>query len=298
MKFSIVSPTFNMELWVAKTIESIISQEGDFEIEYIFADGGSTDTTFAIFQEYKRMVEEGAWSIKCRGISMTGFSEKDRGTFDAINKGFARVTGDICTWADGDNTFEPGAFQAIASAFEAFPEIQWITAFGNTMNNRWEKVRPGICQLYRQDWLRSGIYGREAYFVEQNGCFWRTELLRKVGPIPTDFKVAGDYWFWMQMARYAAPVSLNVSVSNFMRRDGQLHIGNTYKNEQQMIRPYRNWRGWIARMFFWPYYHVPTSWRPLFESLYPICFPFHAPEYIEIKDGVPTKHVARSFVVR
>jgi len=35
MKFSIVTPTYNMERWIAETIESVLSQEGDFEIEYI-----------------------------------------------------------------------------------------------------------------------------------------------------------------------------------------------------------------------------------------------------------------------
>ena len=48
MKFSIITPAYNMERWISKTIKSVLTQEGDFEIEYILADGGSTDNTVKI----------------------------------------------------------------------------------------------------------------------------------------------------------------------------------------------------------------------------------------------------------
>ena len=45
MKFSIITPVYNGEKYITETIESVLSQEGDFEIEYIIQDGGSTDQT-------------------------------------------------------------------------------------------------------------------------------------------------------------------------------------------------------------------------------------------------------------
>jgi glycosyltransferase involved in cell wall biosynthesis len=294
MKFSIITPAYNMEPWVAHTIESIISQEGDFEIEYIFADGGSKDRTVAIFEEYRKKVENGEWPVKCKKITMNSFSEKDDGTFDAINKGFARATGEVITWADGDNTFEPGAFRTIASTFETFPQTEWVIAVGDTINDRWEKIGHGMCLLYNQQWLREGVYGREAYFVVQNGCFWRRELWAKVGPIPTTFKVAGDYWLWSKMAKYAAPLSIDVHISNFMKRQGQLHTDNRYRKEQEQTRPQRGFHAWRARIFFWPYNHLFGK-HPFFASLYPLFYPFQSREYVSFENGVPVKKVMRSF---
>ena len=297
MKFSIITPSFNMERFIAKTIESIISQKGNFEIEYILADGKSSDKTVAIFKEYQSRLESGAWNVGCQSITMQCLSEKDAGTFDAINKGFNLATGDLITWCDADNTFDPGAFDIIARTFETYPKTEWVIAVGDTMNDRWEKTRSGVCQLYNQKWLQRGVYGREAYFVVQNGCFWRRELWHKTGPIPTTFKVAGDYWLWMQMASHAAPLALNAHISNFMRREGQLHLDGTYFGEQVRARPHRSATAWLARLYFWPYFHIPTSWRPMFEKLYPFFFPIHPRNYATEENGRIVQKTMPSFVL-
>ena len=298
MKFSIVTPSFRMERWISRTIESIISQEGDFEIEYILADGASPDRTVALFEDYRKRIEDGSWPLRCKKITMSSFSEKDNGTFDAINKGMSRATGDIVTWADADNTLEPGALAAIAKTFEAFPDTQWVSAAGNTMNEQWEKTAYGMCFFYYQPWLQAGVYGREAYFVAQHGCFWRRELMSKIPPIPTSFRVAGDYWLWMQLAKYAAPLALNVHVANFMKREGQLHTSGGYRKEQEGTRPHRGAHALLAKAFFFPYYHGPKKFQPLLERLYPILFPFQSLAYVEIQNGTPIKKRMSSFFVR
>jgi glycosyltransferase involved in cell wall biosynthesis len=298
MKFSIVTPSFNMERFIEKTIESIVSQEGDFEIEYILADGASTDTTVSIFENYRTQIENGTFQIRCKGITMKSLSEKDNGTFDAINKGFALATGDLLTWADADNTFLPGAFEILRKSFEAKPDMQWIVAIGDTMDDNWRTTGRGVCQLYRQDWLRLGVYGREAYMVVQNGCVWRTSLSEKVGPIPTTYKVAGDYWFWMHMAQYAAPIPLEAHISSFMRREGQLHLDGRYQKEQRAIRPHRPLRAWIPRLFFWPYYHFPLFMRPMFEALYPVLFWSYPRNYLVVEDGKVIEKKMPTFVTR
>ena len=54
MKFSIVTPAHNSERFIAETIESVISQKGDFSIEFIIMDNCSTDRTPSIVDEYQR----------------------------------------------------------------------------------------------------------------------------------------------------------------------------------------------------------------------------------------------------
>jgi glycosyltransferase involved in cell wall biosynthesis len=299
MKFSLIAPVRNMEPWITKSIESILTQEGDFEIEYILQDGASTDRTVAIFEEYRAKLENGEISVHCRGIVMKSFSEKDNGPFDAINKGFTHATGDVCTWADGDNTYIPGALNAIAKTFSAFPEIRWVNGITNTMNDRFEPLSHGPCRIFRQDWLTLGIYSQEAYPTAQNGIFWRRELWEKVAPIPKEFHISGDYWLWIQMAKRTPLWSLNVPIGYFMRRSGQAHTLGGYKEEQWLARPHRSLRAWGARLFFSPQSRI-TRIFPNLESfflwLYPLIF-IHAahPEYIDIVDDVPVKKRARSY---
>jgi glycosyltransferase involved in cell wall biosynthesis len=298
IRISIVTAAYNMEQWVSRTIESIISQEGDFEIEYILQDGASKDRTVEIFNTYKTKVESGAWPVRCKKITLSSLSEKDEGMYDAVNKGFMRATGDVYAWADADNTFEPGAFAAIAKTFVSFPETQWVIAAGDNMNEKWEKTNRGLCLMYRQDWLRNGIYGREAYYVVQNACMWRRELWQKIGAIPSSFKTAGDYWLWMEMAKHAAPLSLNAHVSNFMKREGQLHTDGRYKKEQLAARPRRPLSAWLAKAFFVPYNHTPKSLQPFAASLYPLFFPFHSRSYVSLENGKPILRNMPSFFVR
>ena len=47
-KFSIVTPSLNQAPYIAETMESVLSQEGDFEIEYFVMDGGSSDGSVRI----------------------------------------------------------------------------------------------------------------------------------------------------------------------------------------------------------------------------------------------------------
>ncbi len=81
MKVSIITITYNSELTLVDTIESVINQTYD-NIEYIFVDGQSTDNTLAIIEKYKNKISK-------------VISEKDNGLYDALNKGISMATGDI-----------------------------------------------------------------------------------------------------------------------------------------------------------------------------------------------------------
>jgi len=58
MKISIITPSFNQAEFIERTILSVISQKGDFEIEYIIMDGGSSDDTVQIFKEYESRIKK------------------------------------------------------------------------------------------------------------------------------------------------------------------------------------------------------------------------------------------------
>ena len=59
MKFSIVTPSFNQVDFIGETIESVLTQRGDFEIEYFIFDGGSSDGTLGILKKYDKKIKAG-----------------------------------------------------------------------------------------------------------------------------------------------------------------------------------------------------------------------------------------------
>ncbi|WKN33476.1 glycosyltransferase family 2 protein [Porifericola rhodea] len=86
---SIITVVFNGEQYLSSTILSIINQDYD-NIEYIIIDGGSTDKTLKIIQEYEEQID--FW-----------ISETDNGISDAFNKGIRLASGDLLMFLNADD---------------------------------------------------------------------------------------------------------------------------------------------------------------------------------------------------
>ncbi len=298
MKFSIVTPAWKAERWFPETIESVLSQEGDFDIEYIIVTDPSPDRTVEIAQEYLERVTTGSYPIKCNRIDIRVIERKDgAGMYLAINEGFANATGDIFAWIAADDVYRPGAFATMAKVFTTFPEIQWLKGNTATINEHSQEIKKGTCHLYYQPWLKRGVYGMESYHVEQDSVFWRAWLWHKGGVFPPHFRSAGDYWLWTSFAKHARLWNVNADVSCYRKHAGQ----DGQANSDRLLRQKRESRGgrplgaWLPRFFFYPFLHSPKSLEPLFRALYPIVFPFHSREYIEMEAGKPVKKTMPSF---
>ena len=80
-KISIITVTYNSAQTLEQTIQSVLLQ--DYEnVEYIIVDGQSTDDTLSVIRNYRHKIAHFV-------------SEKDKGIYDAINKGIALASGDI-----------------------------------------------------------------------------------------------------------------------------------------------------------------------------------------------------------
>jgi glycosyltransferase involved in cell wall biosynthesis len=85
-------------------MDSILEQDYP-NLEYIVIDGGSVDGSIEIIQSYEDQLTY--W-----------ISEADKGQSDAINKGFARATGDIITFCNSDDLYLPGTLGDVAETFQ------------------------------------------------------------------------------------------------------------------------------------------------------------------------------------
>lgn len=111
-KISIVTPSFNQAQFLEETIRSVILQNYT-NFEYIIIDGGSNDGSFDIIKRYSRWLKY--W-----------VSEPDNGQSHAINKGFAKASGEIFGYINSDDFYEPGTFQAIAEVFIKNPACNLV----------------------------------------------------------------------------------------------------------------------------------------------------------------------------
>ncbi len=93
-RISVITPSFNAEKYIEEAIESVLMQKYP-NFEHIIVDGGSTDGTIEIVKKYPHL----RW-----------ISKKDRGQPHAMNNGFRLSTGDIITYLNADDFYEPGVF--------------------------------------------------------------------------------------------------------------------------------------------------------------------------------------------
>ena len=91
MKISVITVCFNSEKVIEEAILSVLKQKQD-NLEYIVVDGKSSDGTMKILEKYKDKI-----SILV--------SEKDKGIFDAMNKGVKLATGDLIYFLNSDDRF-------------------------------------------------------------------------------------------------------------------------------------------------------------------------------------------------
>lgn len=253
MKFSIVTPSYNSERFIAETIESVLSQKGDFTIEYIIVDSQSQDNTIKIAKNYQRTLESGEYRINCSGVAIKIYQEKDDSMYEAINYGFSKATGDIYAWINSDDIYLPGAFGVIAQTFAGYPEVKWIKGITSYINEYSTIFKAGHCFMYDQKWLQKGVYGKDAYFVQQDSVFWRSTLWEIAKGIDARFKKAGDYSLWIKFSQYEPLYTVKAYISCFRKVKGQLSQDiDSYRKEYALI-PVINQHNFlrkIVRMFF------------------------------------------------
>lgn len=194
-RISIVTPSFNHARFIRRTIDSVLGQEGDFELDYLVIDGASTDGTVDVLRSY--------------GERLRWISEKDAGQVEAINKGLARAAGDVLAWINSDDVLCPGALARVALAFAAHPGSEWLHGRCVIVDEHDRVVRRWI-SLYKH--VRSLRHSFDNLltenYVSQMTAFWRRSAWDAVGPLDPSAGLAADYDLWLRLARRGPPLYL------------------------------------------------------------------------------------------
>lgn len=201
LKVSIVTPSFNQGAYLEETIRSVLLQGYD-DLEYIIIDGGSSDESVEIIRKYEPWL---AYWV----------SEPDNGQSDAINKGFARATGQVMGWLNSDDVYAPGALHHVTRQFVADVECELVYGRGWYLDE--SSARTGACS-----WIRA--YDRDLLltfnFILQPAAFWRRSLWERVGPLDASLNWAMDWEWLIRATRVTAPCHLNHELAGWRITEG------------------------------------------------------------------------------
>lgn len=216
MKFSIVTPSRNQALYIAETIISVITQEGNFEVEYTVMDGGSTDGTIPILKKFDRDITAGKYSGYNKGVIFNWVSKKDKGQSSAINEGVTKVTGDIIAYLNSDDVYTQGCFEKIAEAFKVDKQSQWLTGYCRIIDERNVQIQKYITR-YKNFWLNRYTPTRLLMlnFISQPATFCRKSAVKDIGLFDQGLDYTMDYDFWLRLSRKSKPIILREYLASF-----------------------------------------------------------------------------------
>jgi len=214
-RISLVTPVFNSARYIEQAILSVLAQNYS-NLEYFIIDGGSTDGTLDIIRRYESQIS--AW-----------ISEPDNGMYDAINKGFARTTGEIMGWLNANDRLHDKGLFVLGSVLAAFPEVEWITGRPTVLDSLGMTVQ--IQRLPR--WSRYRFLAGANRHIQQESTFWRRGLWERAGgALSTEYRAEGDFELWVRFFRHARLHSVNALIGGYRLHEDSLSHGNIDRYNQ------------------------------------------------------------------
>jgi len=172
-KISIITVVYNAQNTIERSINSVLGQNFK-NIEYIIVDGGSTDGTREIIENYREKIN--------------GFiSEPDKGIYDAMNKGIALATGDVIGTINADDYFADN--DVLYNIAKVFAEQDTAILYGNL---DYIDINDKIVRKWRSGKYSKGMFNW-GWMPPHPTFYCKKSLFEKLGVYKLDYGSAGDY---------------------------------------------------------------------------------------------------------
>lgn len=178
---SIVTVVYNNASTIRDAIESVLAQDYP-NIQYIIIDGGSTDGTLEIIEEYRSRIH-------------TIISEKDKGIFNAMNKGIGLCLGEWSAILNSDDVYASN--EVISKVNAEFDRTACDAVYGDLLY-----VAPDNLNKVIRYW-KSGKYNKNAFLYgwmpAHPSFFIRTKYYRQYGVFREELIISADYELMVRM---------------------------------------------------------------------------------------------------
>ena len=181
MKVSIITISYNSAETIEDTIKSVVSQDYP-NIEYIIIDGASKDATLSIVDKYKDKIAKVV-------------SEKDKGIYDAMNKGVQNATGDIIGILNSDDYYyDTTVISEVVRLFEQektdglYADLVYVDRADSEKIIRYWKSGKYTLGKFLKGWMPP----HPTFFVKK-------EVYNHFGLYNTDLRSAADYEFMLRV---------------------------------------------------------------------------------------------------
>jgi glycosyltransferase involved in cell wall biosynthesis len=174
--FSIITVCYNEEQTIEKTCKSVSAQTSK-KFEWIVIDGKSTDKTLSILKKYKKNMSN-------------LLSEKDKGVYDAMNKGISKANGKYLLFLNGGDALVDKNVLENASNLIKEDEEKSDIYYGDAIYDNGEVVDFGHSKLNKK-FFKTKTISHQSTFINKN-------LFSKYGKYNLKYKIVADFDFWVK----------------------------------------------------------------------------------------------------
>ena len=217
MKISIITITYNSAKTVQRALESVQSQTYT-DIEHVIVDGASTDGTKQLIEAYAKQHSNVRW-----------ISEKDKGIYDALNKGIKLATGDIIGFLHSDDMlYSADSIGQIAAAFEdknvdvVYGDLQYCS--GGKVVRRW-KSNDFNPRALKYGWM-----------PPHPTVYVRREVYHQVGEYDEWFRISADYDMMLRIftagykSKYIPEVLVSMETGGASNKNTKARLSKTQED--------------------------------------------------------------------
>ena len=198
--FTIITPTLNASGTVEEAISSVLAQ--GVPCEHLVMDGGSSDRTVEIASSFPQC---------------TVHSGRDRGLYDAMNRGAFFARGEWLVFLQADDWLPEGALAAWRETIEANPGVEIVTGSAEAVRS----VGEGVVEI---EWRRTEAAEKElaAGVIALgepmlNARAICKSLFKKIGPFDLAYSLASDRDFLLRVAK-ARPACVAIKAMTYRYR--------------------------------------------------------------------------------
>lgn len=188
---SVIIPVYNAGVLIDRCLDSIFSQQGNYQIEVICIDDGSTDNSVEIIRQRKES-------------SIRLLTQPNSGPASARNKGITLAEGRYIAFLDADDYWEQGFIEKTLEFLQLHEECIAVSVGQRHITMSGESIRPEEIENFDRPMVLNDFFEFWARYnhVCTGSIVIRTDVCQKTGGQREDLRICEDLEYWALLATY------------------------------------------------------------------------------------------------
>lgn len=221
--FSIIIPSYNQDKFIRETLSNLVelkkeAHKRNIPIQLILVDNCSNKETVTVIDDFKENIDN-------------LFIEKDKGQYDAINKGINVVAGDYWTWLNTDDLIDIEGFIKIAEEINKNSTVDYIYGSVGYIDEHSK-----FYKSYSSGDLDLNLLINHDASISQPGSFFKTSFTSTIGNLAS-YQFAFDYEYILRCLKNNAKViHLQTNVAYFRYYNASKSGSKNYRFLQEQLQ--------------------------------------------------------------